>query len=321
MGIGSVQPDSELSGRDAELLEWFFGPGTWTFSRSTSGLIIERLEMYAYGSDPCEACNGTGFRGGWSYGDEAEKKRSRAEELAALLGIEAHPDKSHRDYDRDATCDACRGSCVEARTSRRRQNDEVTVWPSGEDPHGASYSMMEMSLQKYGIACRRLSIVATLNHRAAAVLEAFHGDWGARWAGGILSEGRIFAVYPFTPAGHKLIRMSRDKASLEDAELRPDEVLGVEFSLQRQQPNRRRGDLFKAAREQAKRTYAEACRTWNASASDFGVQQLALVLNLDKRRRDAKVRAVLASEQARLVNETNLLYPEAAPVAIEEIAS
>src|ERR1051325_3733046 len=111
------QPDKQvpatLSEEHARLLEWYFGVGRATFGRSTCGPIIERLQMYAFGSDACAECNGTGFRGGWSYG--TTPKRTRAEELAALLAVPRSPRE-----DPDARCERCKGSGVTARPSRRR---------------------------------------------------------------------------------------------------------------------------------------------------------------------------------------------------------
>jgi hypothetical protein len=110
----------------------------------------------------------------------------------------------------------------------------------------------------------------------------------------------LFAIYAFTPAGHKILRMSHEKVVNKDNELRPDEVLGVEFSLQKQQPNRRRGDLFTAARDQAKRLFAEACRAWNAAESDFAVRQLQLQEALEKSVRDDRVRKLVVHEDVHL---------------------
>lgn len=309
-----AQLEPFLSDAHSKLLEWFFGPGAWTFGRSTCGAIIDRLQMYSFGSDPCEVCKGTGFRGGWSYGDEAALKLTKVEELAALIGVyEPAARKRWEDGDPDGSCLPCRGTGWHARVTRRRVIGQITVRPKASDSHGMGYTPGDYALQHYAIACRRLDIVSAADPRAAAVLEAFYGDWGARWADTV--EGRLFAIYPFTAAGHKLMRMSAEKAKLEDCELRPDELLGVEFALQRQKPNRRRGDLFTAARDQAKRVLGEACQAWNASESEVRRARVAQRELEEKTKRDSRIREILSQQ-----NDADEQWEDAAAVE-EEIAS
>lgn len=266
---------SELSEQHAKLLEWFFGVGRATFGRSTCGAIIDRLQMFAFGSEPCGECNGTGFRGGWSYGDAPGK--SRARELADLLGVNG---KKRKHRDPDARCERCKGSGVMARTSVRHAREQLTARPRSTKSEGGGYTPTDYALQHYAIACRRIDEVNRFDPRAVVILEAFHGDWGGRWAG--TDKGRLFALYPLTAAGQKLLKMSRKKAQLENYELRPDEVLAVEFSLQASQPDKLRGELLKSAMEQSKRALAQASRSWNAC--EPGIERDRRIRREEKRR-------------------------------------
>jgi hypothetical protein len=295
-----VEVPSDLSGEHAALLEWYFGDGRVTFGRSTCGGIIDHLKMFSFGSDPCKACGGdrvtgepgSGFRGGWRYGDlPRQLDDTETNKLLSLLEIERN-NPAARDS-ADAQCASCCGFGVIARTSRRHSREPTTVKPRPESSTGGGYLPTDYALQHYAIACRRLNM---LSGRTVGVLESFFGDWGGRWAD--TKNGRLFALYALTAAGHKLLRMSQKKAQLENAELRPDEVLGVEYELQVTQPNRQRGDLFTAAREQARKLIDKASRDWNSSEPLRERERRQAKEAKRKTARDARIRELIAGGEA-----------------------
>lgn len=296
----------EISPKDAELLEWFYTVGRSTFCRSLSGAIIERLQMFSFGSEECPKCNGTGFRGGWSYGEEC-KESTDGEKLLALI-VEQSKDK--KKYAKaDACCAVCRGSGVQMRTTRSRAKEAVTVQPKTQQSQGAGYMPTDFALQHYAIACRRLDIVHQKHHKSGIFLETFHGDWGGRWAD--TDNGRLFSLYCFTAAGHKLIRMSREKGSVESKELPPHEVIGTEYTLQLAQPNDIRRDLFNAAREQAQRLLTNAWRVWNESEPASAKWRDDREDMLEKRIRDSRITEILSGAGVNVVKRPAFeLVPE-----------
>jgi hypothetical protein len=111
--------------------------------------------------------------------------------------------------------------------------------------HGEpGYDLDFSTLARIGRAHRLLDAVGSgQNGRLLrAVLEAYHGDRGARWARPFkadLSGGvgdRDVAIYPLTEMGRRWVRELRKRYPLSGA-LRADEVLANEFSLLKTGPN------------------------------------------------------------------------------------
>jgi hypothetical protein len=118
-------------------------------------------------------------------------------------------------------------------------------------------------LQLYGRISRRFEAIAARAGRThIEVLSDVHGDLGAKWAR--RREGRIFAVYPRTLAGRRLILKTCDERN--PITLAPDERLRNLNDVQGRQPKKWRGELLEQAAQQAKKLYGDACAWWNFSA-------------------------------------------------------
>lgn len=294
-----------ISLADESSLTWYFGRGGSLFERSTFGAMIDALDADGKGSRECPACRGAGILevggiGCYATRDEQLRERKNAErdkrpEQAAT--------PHERPVDRGGWCPDCRGTgsvsyqrkdersvCHVCEGRRRGPGYSLLVFSGGQrvkrsfagDPCGEclatgkrpqnvvekdngpeenGYSAGEGALERFALVSRRMGRVEAVSKLLATVLRAFYGDTGARW--GASEHGHLFALYSLTPSGKKLARIGLEKNAPDMTE---QERIGVQASLQKQQPNANRRALLTAAANQATELYARAAQAWNASA-------------------------------------------------------
>lgn len=126
--------------------------------------------------------------------------------------------------DYDDTCPACRefrgrgemttGYTVPITARATGSSKKGTAPPRVPEGDGeASYMPdLEGQIERYGRQSRRYERLRKTHPIAAAALAAFEGEEGSRWA--MTKWGRIFALWPLTKPGRKLIQRGRE-ASLE----------------------------------------------------------------------------------------------------------
>lgn len=138
----------------------------------------------------------------------------------------------------------------------------ITARPTAEVRAAPGHVPDDVALDTYARVSRRLLAVEREWWLAAVVLERFFGDTGARWADS--DEKRIFALYPLTRAGGKLLRVDA-KAHPDRVEMRDDERIGVLSALEKMptQSKRTRRLLLMSCEKQAVALLAEAGRLWN----------------------------------------------------------
>ncbi len=213
-------------------LDWYFGEGSSVFERSTFGSQLEHAELFALTTRPCFDCGGLPES---VYGGE-------------VAGTGFH--------ESGAECRKCRG--LGWVVCDQRPSGPLTVKPKPEPRSEGQYWPGHDTLVRFATMSRVIKAVACTKTVLASVLRAYYGDQGARW--GLTKNGRIFAVYPLTVAGQRLLKMSRRRSEARDDVLQDAEVLGVEQELQRMQPNDIRRLLLDRADREARVLHAEAVR-------------------------------------------------------------
>ena len=213
--------------RDAFRLEWSFGEGTSTFRRSIFGAMLTRADLYRHGTYPCFRCAGS-------------------------PGVDAQTG----DW-----CRRCKGTGFFS-FENYATKAAVTAFPTLASQEGGGYDPSHVVLQLYAKIARRLDVVAARGApHYPRVLERYHGDEGARW--GRTPEGRIFAVVPETPAGHRLLMRVRQPNEME---MTNADRMDAQVKLDRRQPKKWRRELLRLARKQAEEMYGDAALAWNLSS-------------------------------------------------------
>ena len=138
----------------------------------------------------------------------------------------------------------------------------ITARPTAEVRAPSGHVPDDNVLTQYARVSRRLLAVERAWPTGAVVLERFFGDTGARWADS--DEKRLFALYPLTRAGQKLLKADA-KAHPDRVEMRDDERIGVLSALEKMptQSKRTRRLLLMSCEKQAVALLAEAGRLWN----------------------------------------------------------
>ncbi|MEJ7727626.1 MAG: hypothetical protein WKG00_00245 [Polyangiaceae bacterium] len=145
-----------------------------------------------------------------------------------------------------------------------RRIPKATAWTHAADiahrhrPGEASYMPDETLLLRAASVSRRLRRVAAANARAEQTLEVYYGFIGARWARS--TEGRLFALYPLTEAGARLVL--DDIGVQRDATALPHERISHALSAQRSAPSEARREQLARMRSQAERRLVESWRVW-----------------------------------------------------------
>ena len=143
-----------------------------------------------------------------------------------------------------------------ARRPNEPPPDALTVRSTANQPTpAASYVPSDSGLQTFARISRRLGELP--DHRALAVLAAYYGDAGARWA--LDDGGRIVAVMALTRAGQRLADGSRGGIVTTTAER-----IASELVLQKARANPMRAKLIEEARRHAWKALEWACRMWSS---------------------------------------------------------
>lgn len=157
--------------------------------------------------------------------------------------------------DNGAWCPMCNGVGSVPRV-RRHSTRALTARPMTRDGSGQAAEPDDTHLRWYASVSRRLSHVERLDPACACAIEAYYGNHGARWA--MTKFGRFFALFPLVPAGKTLLRQTKG-----DLTMQATDRIHVLAELEKIQPMKQRGELFKAAGRQAADLHDEACRRWN----------------------------------------------------------
>lgn len=261
---------SRLRHEDQQDLSWFFVEGAVAFDRSRMGLMLEQADLFTFGSVVCPKCDGVGYTKDpeKAIREAIEKVRAWPEGQLDKLrqALRGRGEDGRRgafpDWYDDGTCQRCGGCGWVPRKNRNstRRHVAITARPTGSsvnkrggiEPNGDT-------LERYGHVLKRLSRLLRAHQ---ATLEAFFGLAGGRWFDD-RHRGRIWGVMALTPAGHKLVKSSRKKVERDaGTPLTDDQVLSVEAELENGKPQKIRGELLRAAREQAETRLRDAERAW-----------------------------------------------------------
>jgi hypothetical protein len=108
-------------------------------------------------------------------------------------------------------------------------------------------------LSMFGWVSRRMRAIEQSDPTAAAVLERYYGDIGARW-------GKLVSIYPLTKSGRSMLRNSSNQFDLS-AEAR----IGIEVELQKVQANDTRARKIRKMQDEAERMLVDAWTAWRLS--------------------------------------------------------
>jgi len=253
--------------------------GEWCSKCDGNGRIepkrIEPDEHPQFATDTCRRCAGTGVNG-------TKRRYYPSENLRRYREVkrrEPFPDNDTMPRGDGTVCPFCDGNGYVEKLSARilsAGNDEGGVEPSEQD------------LRNYGPVWRRLNRM-TPEHRRT--LELFFGPHGERYAAEIIrielnhrlahdkavAKGeppperpitgaepqRIFAVYPSTPSGHRIIRNALQVSNNRTTHaLSEHHLLENEWAADRLKSNSIRGRLFRMAQDEAHRAVGEALAAW-----------------------------------------------------------
>lgn len=226
-------PEAQIVG--GAKLRWYFERGQAVFERSTTGAILERSELFAYS------------------GERDGRGRARRVKRHSI------PDPTRRK--REHAAEPWDANPITAQPRASRSAD-----PAGYEPDPDT-------LTSYADVSRALQVVERADPRAAAALEAYFGDHGARheWLASIARSaknarpagGRMMALYHLTQAGAELL--GRASRSVEKKASRGGGSLPhlTSAALRADTPDRR--CLQAAADLQARALLSRAIRLWNAA--------------------------------------------------------
>ncbi len=217
-----------LSNQDGDVLERYFCQHKSAFSRSITGPMLTKAELYSSGTYPCYWCEGD------------------------FPGIKPNGE----------WCEKCNGTgfC----SLFLKSKEEITAQPTAEITASKGYEPDHGMLQEYGQVARRLDVVkARAGMRALTALEEYHGDSGAKW--GRTRWGRMFCIYPLTASGRRLLVQVAGERNNEVV-LTPLERLGVQAELQRVKPDEKRRELLAKALTESEAIYQLAVDAWIDSA-------------------------------------------------------
>jgi len=151
--------------------------------------------------------------------------------------------------------------------SEGRRIPTSEAWTTGaelrvrERRQEASYEPEDADLVRAARVSRRLRWVQQADPAAEQTLEAYYGRAGARWAR--TDQGRMFALYPLTPAGEKFVR--GDIAKRPDSEATAHERLLAEVQVQLVAPTQQRRELLARIHTQSERRLNAAWDAWRVT--------------------------------------------------------
>ena len=257
---------------DQKDLEFFFGPGAAALESSPLGYMLDKAELMTFGSMTCPGCHGEGFPSDHLKKIEAEVRRVKKWQADNSDNIKIGKSPALPPDHDDGTCRVCTGQGVIPQTKRfgSVRRVQLTARPTGSSKGSKQGQETPTGiLERFGEVSHRLY---RLGSETMYTLELYFGNVGSRWADD-KSRGRLWALLPRTPAGSKLVRMSREKTQGEGS-LRDDEVLDVEATLELGCPVKARAALLKAAREQAQEALRSAEDAWMGSPATRKVKTL-----------------------------------------------
>jgi len=247
-----------LDPREETDLVWFLGAGQCAFERSNFGAQLDRIANSAEVTVRCQRCDGDGcvdvgtVNARWCPRCKGIGHHARARENRVM------PRHGH------VRCSKCRGS--------GSAGGDPCLWCGGDGyveidpvfPTGFQFQALpqprDAAITRYAGVSRTLARVHDASERAYAALVAYYGDQGARWA--LTARGRLFALYPLTQAGKKLLAGNRNAEGLRAAE-----QLDVLMTLDGIQSKRERRALFLLADEQAREMLSRALATWRKATA------------------------------------------------------
>jgi hypothetical protein len=116
-------------------------------------------------------------------------------------------------------------------------------------------------MSRFARVSKVLRKLERIDKTAGEVLQAFYGDAGSRW--GRTPYGRLFAIWPMTPAGDELVKLSREPGRGLDRGLSAIEQLWTLLEVHQVRQISKVSLLRARARTQATRAYEQACIFWN----------------------------------------------------------
>lgn len=233
--INPPEPPRELRQQDAAALSWHFERGLVAFEGSPFGAILDRAKLFGHGSIRCSRCRGSGVR-----------------------------------HSSGSWCTPCNGTgFLDYELDRSVNVDEVMP---AHDDSGSSrgYVPDDSMMTRYAVVSRRLSL---LPERLQAVGAAYHGHAGLRCADA--HAWRMVAVYPLTPAGKRLIRMTPNTYTTDDEREKyhaspPYERAFRHVASERIKSDPNRRQLIEAAEQQATELYLAFVDAWEAAREASG---------------------------------------------------
>jgi len=233
--VNPPAPPRELRQSDVAALSWHFERGLVAFEGSPFGAMLERCELFGFASIRCSRCQGSGVR------------RSSG-----------------------AWCTPCNGTGALPYGLDWATNPDEVIPVSRAHQGGVGYIPDDSMMARYAVVSRRLSL---LPERLQAVGEAYHGHAGLRCADA--HAWRMVAVYPLTPAGQRLIRMTPNTYTTDEERERyhaspPYERAFRHVASERIKSDPNRRQLIEAAEQQATELYLAFVDAWEATREASG---------------------------------------------------
>lgn len=166
-----------MSPQDEAKLTWFFGRGQTAFERSTIGPMLARAELFGHAGELRYSERAAGFE------LQAERLRRTPAPWASVTD----------------------GAIVYS-------GRELTARPTAEVRQASGHTPNLADMERYAWVSRVLCAVERRSVLAYAVLEAYHGDLGLRWAREP-KPGKAASIYHLTQAGERLLAASAAEAS------------------------------------------------------------------------------------------------------------
>ncbi len=295
---GPRSHEGQISLGDEAALSWYFGQGLSIYDRSTFGAIIHKLAMDAYGSGPCERCEGSGIleTGGFAVSDQCrsckgEGKIGKPEKWCPSCSGFGKVAQYEIVVEHGGWCFSCRGSgstkldrkakhrnrcracggkrktteCRSCRECLGTGHEPLSARPQKVSSEACGVQPDDSALTRFAITSRRVANVRNQSPALAVALGVYYGDIGQRWA--LTDRGRLFSLFHLTAAGKKLARWGEKAGKSADLGLTLQERIGTQAALDIEQPKRERTALLDAATKQAKELYARAAEAWNDESS------------------------------------------------------
>ncbi len=235
--VNPPAPPRELRQSDVAALSWHFERGLIAFEGSPFGAMLERCELFGFGSIRCSKCLGSGVRrrsGNW--------------------------------------CKPCNGTGALAYGLDWSTNVDECIPISGAHQGGGGYTPDDSMMARYAVVSRRLGM---LPEHLQAVGEAYHGHAGLRCVGEAANTWRMVAVYPLTPAGKRLIRATPNTYTTDEEREKyhaspPYERAYRHVASERLKSDPNRRQLIEAAEQQATELYLAFVDAWEATREASG---------------------------------------------------